>query len=92
MLPFKHTPSSSRKRSREQQGSVAADTEDDAIHEVPDEALLSKDAAKALAAATSQLTIVWEKKVLEKDVASTTYTTFQKEHNTVCTSPNDACC
>ncbi|DBB00837.1 TPA: hypothetical protein ACH3X1_000764 [Trebouxia sp. C0004] len=67
-LLSKHTPSSPKKRSHEQQKSVAADNEDDAVHEVQNEALLSKDAAQALATATFQLTRVWEKKVLDKDV------------------------
>ncbi|DBA73473.1 TPA: hypothetical protein ACH3X1_011500 [Trebouxia sp. C0004] len=83
MLLSKQTPSSSKKRSHEQQKSVAADNEDDAAHEVQNEALLSKDAAQALATATFHLTRVWEKKVLDKDVVSTTYTLFQKDHKMV---------
>ncbi|DBA91553.1 TPA: hypothetical protein ACH3X1_003174 [Trebouxia sp. C0004] len=80
MLLSKHTPSSSKKRSYEQQKSVAADNEDDAVHEVQNEArILSKDAAQA----TFQLTRVWEMKVLDKDVVSTTYTIFQKDHKMV---------
>ncbi|KAL0041091.1 hypothetical protein WJX77_004762 [Trebouxia sp. C0004] len=39
--------------------------------------------SQALATATFHLTRVWEKKVLDKDVVSTTYTLFQKDHKMV---------
>ena len=39
---------------------------------------------------TVELKEVWDKKVLDKDVVSTVYTAFQKDHKLVCNSLDGA--